>query len=136
MMTMGMDMRAMRTLSQIQVHEPMTASIFPQIDAMLEQTEYQKAVGFFPKGRYRVGRYASVLDFLFSELFDMQDYCFAFYREEGAPLRDILTPSQRAWCEHVLDGALRIAKAAMESDRRREWGWFKETALSSSNDEV
>lgn len=67
-----------------------TESLFPEIDKLLENRRYQRALRPLVARRTRK-QYRSMVDLLFCELFpEYQDACFAFYNDDGDPLRDIL----------------------------------------------
>lgn len=112
---------------QSQVLPSMCGSLFPDIAEMLEESDYQKALTFVAS-RKNMEAYHDNVDFLFCELFKkFRSPCRRFYEGNGPPLHDLpeATPDQiRRW-QVFMKGALLVAHAAMEQQRRMSWSQFQ-----------
>lgn len=112
---------------QLLVTGGITETIFPVVEAMLLETEYQKALAFVSRKK-NMRRYHSVMDFLFCEIFiAYRRQCFAHYAEEkgSKQLREVVTEEQRARFEKWLVAALGIALKKMQEDRKLSWTSFR-----------
>ncbi len=107
-------------------------SIFPELDALLLDTEYQKALQFVA-ARKEMDRYRSMVDFLVSEVFtEFRPDAFAFYRGKGPQLRFLVTEKERACCERLLVKGLEIAYEAFCKQRQLSWESFRREVLALS----
>lgn len=106
---------------------PMTDSIFPKVEELLEDTEYQKALNYVSQ-RKNTKKYRSMVDFLLCELFvHFKEPCLMFYNEQGLPLRDRGLPDERLKeIEDRMVRALKTAKCWMEEARKAVWHRFVE----------
>lgn len=104
-----------------------TDSIFPRVDELLGQPEYQKALRYVAKG-LRMSRYRSMVDFFFAELFGWQRQCFAFYNDEGPSLQEIIREEYCRQCEERMVVALQLALQMRREHQERSWCAFASTA--------
>jgi hypothetical protein len=138
MMSMSLAPRLVQTQTQ-----PATQSVFPAVERLLEDTEYQKALGYVA-GRKNMDRYRSVIDFLWSELMGgrWKAACFRYYEGKGPLLKDLkvdifdddgkllgrrrkITPEMLAEWEKQLCMALEVAWSDMDEERTRSWKDFR-----------
>lgn len=107
-----------------------TGSIFRVVDALLNDTEFQKALQFVAS-RKAMDRYMSMVDFLLCEVFTShQPAAFAYYRDEGPQLRFLINETQRAFLELHLVHALHLAHDAFCDQRRESWQSFRKLVIS------
>ena len=106
-------------------------SIFPEVDAALEDTDAQAALEFVVSAaRKKMDRYNSTVDFLLCEILThFRPGCFAYYRGRGPQLREILPEGRRPRVAAVLLAALDQAKAAHREMRRQKWAEFSSRVL-------
>lgn len=115
---------------EFRMEESLTQSIFPLVDAALNETDYQKSLEFVAV-RKDTERYRSMVDFLFCEIFlQHRDACFKFYEDEGPQLKDTISPEERLWYEKALLQALFIAREVMEKKVALTWTKFRVEVLS------
>lgn len=114
------------------------ASVFPLVDVLLLEINYQEALQFVAS-RKSMNRYRSMVDFLLCEIFvQFRKDCFRFYEGRGNPFRHliedgVITESDRQWCERVLVYSLELARKACEANRaHRDYPWitFRKEALA------
>jgi hypothetical protein len=118
-------------IRQLLVAGGMTETVFPAVEKLLDETEYQKALAHV-SGSKDMNRYHSIMDFLFCEIFINYRYrCFAYYAgEKGSKkLRDQITEEARARYEKWLVAALGIALKKMEEARKLTWTSFRAEVL-------
>ena len=104
-----------------------TDSIFPQVEALLQSTQedYQAALECVA-ARKNMGRYHSVVDFMFCELHpEWQLSCRKYYAGMGPQLKDQITPAQLVEFNHRLIIGLDIALSHLKEKRKINWGWYK-----------
>lgn len=107
-----------------------TGSIFRVVDALLNHTEFQKALQFVAS-RKAMDRYMSMVDFLLCEVFTShQPAAFAYYRDEGPQLRFLINETQRTFLELHLVHALHLAHDAFCEQRRQSWESFRRLVVS------
>lgn len=113
-------------LAQLQICGGITGSVFPEVDRLLQQSDYQQAMHFVA-GRKNAGRYRSVMDFLFCEIHtEWRGHCQAYYRDSGPPLREqIDEPLRREFARRMVV-ALEVARRLHDEERCRSWGWYVE----------
>lgn len=96
---------------------PLTQSLFPFIDVMIQEKEYREALQFV--GCMQGGRYNSLVDRLFCRLFpECKPLCDDFYRGNAAELRFLAIAND----EQVRDWSARMTAAliyARETCRQR-----------------
>jgi len=111
-------------LQALEISGGATRSVFPRAEALLlSKSDYQKALTKIA-ARKRMNRYHSVMDFLLCELFPpFQPLCRAFYRGEGAQLREQVAADQLAEADLILVKALEIAHRLWLEDQRKSWAW-------------
>jgi hypothetical protein len=99
-----------------------TQSIFPQVEAMLLGSgDYQRALEF-AAARKKMGRYHSVIDFLFCELHpEWRMACRRFYAGNGPQLKDQITPEQLVEFNERLLKAIEVAHDLFCEQRRKSW---------------
>lgn len=106
------------------IDKPCVESVFPAVDQLLEDIEYQKSLGYVA-GRKDMNRYNSMVDFLFAELMGgkWKAACFRYYEGNGCKLIDDprVTPKMLADWEEQLILALDIAHDDMNEERTRSW---------------
>ncbi len=107
------------------------ASVFPLVDELLLEINYQEALQFVAS-RKSMNRYRSMVDFLLCEIFvQFRKDCFKFYEGKGNPFRHliedgVITEANREWCEKVLVYGLELARKACEANRtHRDYSWTK-----------
>lgn len=110
-----------------QIAPAATLSVFPAVDIMLEDTEYQKALKYVAFRKHQK-RYHSMVDFLFAELMGgrWKALCFRYYENEGPPLKnhpEVTKIALKSW-EKQLCLALRIAWHNMDKRRTQSWSKF------------
>lgn len=110
----------------IDIKGGVTESIFPTVEKVLAETDYQKALEFVA-GKKDMCRYKSMIDFVFCEIWiEYRHRCFAFYDDAKKPrLKEILSEDERARYEHWMVAALDLAKSKMEARRRESWTSFR-----------
>jgi len=131
-MTMTLGLRLTQTLD---ISGGCTASVFPQVDLALEDTDTQAALEFVAS-RKDMTRYRSFVDFLFAEIFvQFRRSCFKFYDDGGKQLKDLVDAEKIAWFEGILLHALTVAKKAMAAEREarfRHWSQFRAEVLKAA----
>jgi len=105
-----------------QVSGGATDSIFPKVDAWLQEDgDHQRALDHIA-GRKDMDRYRSQVDFVFAELHpEWRNKTFAFYADRGKQLRFLLADKQRAFYEARMIALLEVAYAAYCQDRALSW---------------
>jgi hypothetical protein len=115
-----------RILQEFELCGGATDSLFPQVEArLMADVDAQKALVFVAQSK-DVGRYASMMDFLFCETFpEHRSRCLKFYAQDGPPLRQTLSelPVWKFY-HRVMLGALEFAKAAHRQGDKIAWSWF------------
>lgn len=107
----------------IQLEAPMCGELFPRAALLLGDTSYQRALEFV-NSRRRMDRYRSMMDYLFAEsVWGYQRRCFAYYRGEAPPLRDLLgvTPAQLERWDRYLVEVLNTARDRCERCQAIAW---------------
>lgn len=105
-----------------------TESIFPEVDELLQDSDYQEALEHLTThaARKNMEVYRSMVDFLFCELHPQwRRHCRMYYAEKGPALREDLPKQEREPYERRMLAALRLAFNTKEVKRRRNWGWFR-----------
>jgi len=102
-----------------------TASIFPQVEALLSgDGDYQSALKYVA-ARKKMDRYETVMDFLFCELHpEWRMACRRFYAGNGPQLKDQITPRQLVRYNERLLKALEVAHDIFCEQRRESWRWY------------
>lgn len=126
-MTMGMSISMM---PRMELH--FLKSIFPQVETLLEDREYQKALRFVA-WRKNMDRYTDTIDFLFCELFGHPwiKRCQEYYHNDGDPLRKIITEEQKEYYQKKMLSALELAYQRFTEHRKCSWNWFRLSALAA-----
>lgn len=110
------------------LERPMSESIFVEMQAMLEDTEYQKALNYVA-GRKNMDRYQSIGDFLFSELMGgkWKAACFRYYEGNGCLIKDDprVTKEMIVEWDKQICLALETAYSDMDEERTRSWTDFR-----------
>lgn len=108
----------------------MTQSVFPEAETLLEDLDYQSALGFV-SGRKDMNRYHSMMDFLFCEIFiEHRSRCFAYYEDSEKPqLKDVLGDPELARYDRWLMAALKLAKQKFEENRVLSWTRYRVEVL-------
>lgn len=108
-----------------------TETVFPAVERLLEETEYQKALKYV-SFRKDQDRYRSVVDFLFVELMGgkWKAACFRYY-DDGCLLKDDprVTPEMLSEWEKQICIALEVAWNDMDEERTRSWKDFRKRWL-------
>lgn len=108
----------------------LTRSIFPRVEAWLEESDRQNALEW-AAARKNMDRYQSMVDFLFCEIYQQfRARCVAFYEKDGPPLRELINEGQRTNFERGLLSVLAVAYEAFAADRRVSWGWVRDEGLA------
>jgi len=101
-----------------------TASIFPEIEALLLQGEYQDALLYFAR-RKNMDKYRSVMDFFFCELHpEWQRACQRFYDGQGQQLKELLLPSEFAMFNKRMLIALEVAREEYHFNSHMSWARY------------
>ena len=88
-------------LHTIQCIQP-SYSVFPRVEKMLEESEFQAALKFIAS-RKKMDRYHDMIDFLLCETFqELRHSCFKYYRGNGPRLIEVTTKEQREKFEIIL----------------------------------
>ena len=105
----------------------MTESIFVGAERLLHSSsDYQKALEEIGV-RKNMGKYRSLVDFLFVELRPAwRASCFRFYMSGKRPLRELLRSEQVVEFDGFLCVALHAAKAAWEQKLVKSWMQYRE----------
>jgi hypothetical protein len=107
---------------------PISKSIFVEMESLLEDTEYQKALRWVA-GRKDMDRYRSIGDFLFSELMGgkWKRACFLYYEGDGCLLKDDprVTKEMIVEWDQQICLALKTAHSDMDEERTRSWTDFR-----------
>lgn len=107
-------------------------SIFPHVDALLDDIRYQQGLAFVGRKK-NMRRYRSVIDFLFCELYpEYRRGCFRYYRGRGQLLKWLITEDQRKQFETEMLSALEIAAVKAEGREYIYWAAFRREALKSA----
>lgn len=107
-----------------------TASIFPAVDKLVSQPDYQSALNYVGY-RKNMLRYRSMVDFLFVELFPRyRARCFQFYKRTGPALRAELPAEAVGKCAGLMVSALHIALRYLETEEAISWKAFRKEALA------
>ncbi len=99
-------------------------SIFPAVDALLEDRQYQKAIVFAVRKK-EVRRYRSFVDFLYCELFNDWVRCFQYYEGDGPPFRDLIDEPRCRQIESQLIDALHLAHKLFADKEIMSWDAFR-----------
>ena len=113
-----------------------TASIFPEVEKLLFQREYQDALLFVARHK-SMRKYRSVMDFIFCELHtEWRRACHRYYTDKGQPLRNLITPRKWELFNERMLAALEIAHKLHQQQRCRSWSWycemFEESLISAT----
>jgi hypothetical protein len=109
----------------VQSSDSTSASIFPEVDALLEDIEYQKALEFVQRTKSKLGCRSKV-DYLFCMVFPSHvARVKLFYDGKGKPLRDIISQPTVSRMEVILVQSLDQAHAAMRDERQVAWGHIR-----------
>ena len=124
---MNMPRQTLQCRLKLEISGGMTASIFPAVDGMLNETDFQKSLEFVG-ARKDMERYRSMVDFLFCEVFIQYRYgCFKFYEDETKypQLKKILTADQVKQYGRWLVAALQLAREMFEKKLALTWTTFR-----------
>lgn len=116
---------------QLLVAGGMTETIFPAVEDLLNETEYQKALEFVSR-RKNMRRYHSMMDFLFCEIFIAYRHrCFVYYagHKGSKRLKDTISEEERTEYEKWLVAALGVALKKMVEARELSWTSFRAEVL-------
>lgn len=117
---------------QLQVSGGATQSVFPKVDEWLnEDSDRQHALEYVARKKV-MGRYHSMVDFLFCEIFiEFQWACFRFYDGKGPALKDSaeFDESKREQWERRLLAGLHLACEIYKEKRRKSWTVFRTEVL-------
>ena len=110
-----------------------TQSVFPAVDNLLKETDFQLALEHVASKK-NMDVYRSMVDFLFCEIFiKFKKGCFRFYDDKGPPLRKVVTDQAKLrWFEKMLIRSLNLAHQVMSErrDRRfKNWCFFRSQCL-------
>ena len=118
-------------LSLTYVHalrSPMTDSIFPKLQILLEDTEYQKALEYVASKKDQ-DRYKSTIDFIHAELYGgwRKAACFRYYEDKGCLYKDNprVTPEMITLEEKEMMLAMEVALQQMQEEREQSWIQFR-----------
>ena len=99
-----------------------TNSIFPQVETWLNEDSDRVNALEFVASRKDMGRYQSVVDFIFVEMHpSMRRACFAHYEDRGKALRQLIDEPQRSRYEQRMLALLGVAYEAFNEKRRLSW---------------
>ena len=121
-------MLGLRLIPSLRLELRMPMTMFPAVEELLEETEYQKALQYVA-GRKDMDRYQSIVDFLFSELMGgkWRAACLRYYDDNGCLLKDDprVTPDMLTEWEKQICTALKVAWNDMNEERTRSWKSFR-----------
>lgn len=116
---------------QFQLTGGLTQTVFPETEGLLMgDLDYQEALGFVA-GKKDMGRYHSMMDFLFCEIFiQYRARCFAYYEADDRPkLKDILGEDELARFDRWLTAGLNLAKEKFQEKRALSWTIYRVEVL-------
>jgi hypothetical protein len=101
-------------------------TIFPMVEDYLgESTDHQNAL-LMIAGKKRMERYWSVIDMVFAEVFqgEWREGCLRYYKDDGPPLRELISDETRAKMEAILLITVIRAYKLFCQERRMKWPSF------------
>lgn len=108
--------------NQTQLSGGVTDTVFPAVEAWLEEDSDRWNAFLRIKGRKSSERYQSVMDFLLCEVVPKhRDACFAFYADSGPALRDLATEAELRTIESRLMLFLIISYESFTQRRYLSW---------------
>lgn len=125
--TLGVEQRLVQELLLLDLRGGTSVNIFPEVETLILRTKaIRLALTAIDYGDEEVADYASFMDFFITSLIhEFRPYCFAFYRNEGKPLRDLVTESGRLTIETLLYGAIEVALMAHENGMSIDWSYVR-----------
>lgn len=104
-----------------------TQSIFPEVEAFLQaESDHQHAIEWLARKKTNVGKYRSVMDFLFCETFpEWKLRCFRFYLSGKEQLRFQITVAERLYYTWHLLRIVVFAYQAYNEKRQVSWGFVR-----------
>lgn len=121
------------SMSQSQCYErPATESIFPAVRRKLRSAKAVQSLQWLAGDDLRL-QYRDLIDLLYAELFDQQEACFAFYADEGQPLRLLSDKDQLTQCVGPMIRAIELAKHYSRIGQRVAWTHFKRVWKSNED---
>jgi hypothetical protein len=128
---MGMGLVQISTQTQeIPVLGGTTLSIFSKSESwLMEDSDRQDAIQKIGSMR-KAGKFHSIMDFVFCELFTKyKKSCFTFYEEKGPPLRELLTEEEIALYDDAILRSFLLAYDLCVTERKVSWKKFLEQVL-------
>ncbi len=122
---LSMEIRLAVTQS-LQINGDATESIFPQVEALLfANLEYQKGLEFVAK-RKKMGKYTSIVDFLFCELHPKWKIkCFRYYAGNGPILKELIDVTELIDFNERMLVALNLAQKMYHDKECKGWSQFQ-----------
>ena len=115
---------------QLELSGGATSTVFPKVESWIDADSDRMRALEFVASRKNMGRYRSVMDFLFCEIFtDQKKACFKFYADKGPQLIELATPAEIAVWERKLMIAVRHAYTTWCEKRVISWSIFREESL-------
>jgi len=111
-------------LEQLAVAGGASDSIFPLVEAWLQQsTDHWNSLRAIA-GRKRDPGFRSVVDFIVASVFpELRAPCARFYAGRGPALRELVSEARRSYIERRALLFLEVAYAAFSEKRRASWSW-------------
>jgi len=113
-------------IQALQICGGATQSIFPQVEAILNNSnDYQNALEFVSR-RKKTDNYLSVIDFIFCELHpEWKNSCRLYYSGKGPKLKDLITTDQLVKYNNRLLKAIEVAYELFCEQRCNSWVYYK-----------
>jgi len=118
-------------LEQLQLSGGATTSIFPLVEAWLqESTDHWNALRAVSSRKIDDG-FWSIVDFIFVGVFPkFRRACFRFYSGDGPVLHEMISEPERRYFERKMLAFLEVAYAAFSEKRRLSWSGTFELMLA------
>jgi len=103
-------------------------TVFPMVeDYLSESCDRQNALETIA-GKSRMNRYKCVVDMVFAEIFqgEWREHCFRYYKNEGPPLREMISDETRTKMEAIILVTVIRAYKLFCDKRRMTWPSFRQ----------
>lgn len=112
----------------IDVSGGMTQTVFPRVEKWLKRTVKNQNTIKRLAIRKKIGRYESLIDFLFCEIFtSFRQSCFEYYEGRGNKLNDIISDKEARYYDDFLIFVLLYA--TRERGTFNSWSEFRRKVL-------
>lgn len=103
----------------------LTKTIFPITKDKMNTTENLNAILYIGK-RKQIGRYRSIMDFLFCEINPQyKKHCFKYYEDGEERLKDILEDYEIVYHDAKLICAIKVAFNLYNSEKNIKWDAYR-----------